>query len=337
MLDLARRIDREGDAALRIATGVGPDLGLGVNRCQGKGVRIQVVLARLQGLRPDTNTADRHEQSFNAVVSGFVGLGGLARFRPRGLHRPEVDIGVDVRFHHPNKASVYLVGINQFDFPEIGIQTVGTGRENSQLRSALTSRLEEGFSVQHFVTLFPDEGICERLAGSQRLTIASVQDSDFSLRNNRLGLRGVDLIEDVHEQLKVEAGRHNTGLRPVFTVRRHNFPRCQRFTAIDPENSTQAPIRNPDDRSRGDRGYDDHNAQNSGAGFEPERVKEAEEHASGVFGPKIVAVTSFVSSIFSIRLFLPPGHSAEAEKNEANQAPKYQRTHFISICSLRLG
>ena len=81
--------------------------------------------------------------------------------------------------------------------------------------------LEEVFGVEHVELVPRRKGVGEKLVGTQRRAVLSIEKAILTGRN-RNDFLVFDLIDDVDEKPRVPTGGQDLGLRPFFAIGRND-------------------------------------------------------------------------------------------------------------------
>src|SRR5262249_57379752 len=111
-----------------------------------------------------------------------------------------------------------------------------------QLRAALAAVLEEGLRVEHLVTQRNRERVGKSSSGRERRAVLGDEHADLPLLDADLLVLGVDLVDDVDEQARMEAGREDLGLRTILAVGRDDATGAERPSSVDPEQMSDMPV-----------------------------------------------------------------------------------------------
>src|SRR5262249_23502124 len=173
------------------------------------------------------------------------------------LEGPESDICPGVRLHHADEAGRDLLRVLRHDIPQICVEAVRAGSQDGELRATLSAVLEEDLGVEHLIRKRRPEGIGKCLPGPKRRPVLCHELADLSLRDLYLFVIGVDIVEDIHQQLELEAWREDARLRSILAIDRDDPSVCQRRSAIYAKELAHAPIGHVNKRRR-ENGIDDH-------------------------------------------------------------------------------
>jgi hypothetical protein len=94
------------------------------------------------------------------------------------------------------------------------------------------------------------ERVGKSLSGPQRRAVLGDEDADLPLLEVDLLVPSVDVVDDVDEQARMEAGREDLGLRTILAVGRDDATCAERPSSVDPEQMSDMPVGDLHERRR---------------------------------------------------------------------------------------